>query len=34
MKHLFSNEIIEQFMLIANETIAEKFYWLQAPFYL
>ena len=28
----FSNEIIEQFMLIANETIAEKFYWLKAPF--
>ncbi|MBR0350980.1 MAG: ribonuclease R [Clostridia bacterium] len=28
----FANEIIEQFMLIANETIAEKFYWLQAPF--
>ncbi len=28
----FSNEIIEQFMLIANETIAEKFYWLNAPF--
>ncbi len=28
----FSNEIIEQFMLIANETIAEKFYWLQVPF--
>ena len=28
----FSNEIIEQFMLIANETVAEKFYWLQAPF--
>ena len=28
----FSNEIIEQFMLIANETIAEKFYWLRAPF--
>ena len=28
----FSNEIIEQFMLIANVTIAEKFYWLQAPF--
>ena len=28
----FSNEIIEQFMLTANETIAEKFYWLQAPF--
>ena len=28
----FSNEIIEQFMLVANETVAEKFYWLQAPF--
>ena len=28
----FSNEIIEQFMLSANETIAEKFYWLQSPF--
>ena len=28
----FSNEIIEQFMLSANETVAEKFYWLQAPF--
>ena len=28
----FSNEIIEQFMLICNEAIAEKFYWLQAPF--
>ena len=28
----FSNEIIEQFMLTANETIAEKFYWLGAPF--
>ena len=28
----FSNEIIEQFMLIANEVIAEKFYWLEAPF--
>ena len=28
----FSNEIIEQFMLAANETIAEKFYLLQAPF--
>ena len=31
-EHYFSNEIIEQFMLIANETIAEKFYWLEAPF--
>ena len=28
----FANEIIEHFMLTANETIAEKFYWLQAPF--
>lgn len=28
----FSNEIIEQFMLCANEAIAEKFYWLEAPF--
>lgn len=28
----FSHEIIEQFMLTANEVIAEKFYWLEAPF--
>ena len=28
----FANEIIEQFMLTANETIAEKFYWLESPF--
>ncbi len=28
----FSHEIIEQFMLSANEVIAEKFYWLGSPF--
>lgn len=28
----FANNIIEQFMLTANEIIAEKFYWLEAPF--
>ena len=28
----FSHEIIEQFMLTANEVIAEKFYWLESPF--
>ena len=27
-----ANERIEQFMLKANETIAEKFFWLDAPF--
>ena len=28
----FANQIIEQFMLTANEIVAEKFYWLEAPF--
>jgi len=28
----FANEIIEQFMLKANEVVAERFYWLEAPF--
>ena len=28
----FAHEIIEQFMLTANEAVAEKFYWLEAPF--
>ena len=28
----FANEIIEHFMLTANETVAEKFYWLDFPF--
>jgi len=28
----FANEIIEQFMLTANEVVAEKFYWLETPF--
>lgn len=27
-----SNNIIEEFMLIANETVAEHFYWLNIPF--
>lgn len=28
----FAHEIIEQFMLTANEIVAERFYWLEAPF--
>ena len=28
----FANEIIEQFMLAANEAVAERFFWLNAPF--
>lgn len=31
-EYTFANEIIEQFMLTANEVIAERFYWLEAPF--
>ena len=27
-----SNNIIEEFMLVANETVAEHFYWLNIPF--
>lgn len=31
-KITFAHEIIEQFMLTANETVAERFYFLNAPF--
>ena len=27
-----SNKLIEEFMLLANETIAEHYYWLKYPF--
>ena len=27
-----SNKIIEEFMLVSNETIAEHFFWLNIPF--
>lgn len=30
--YLESNEVIEQFMLTVNETVAESFYYVQAPF--
>jgi ribonuclease R len=31
-RRTFSDGIIEEFMLLANETIAEHFYWLSIPF--
>jgi ribonuclease R len=27
-----ANRLIEEFMLVANETVAEHFYWMEAPF--
>jgi ribonuclease R len=31
-EHSISNQIIEEFMLICNETVAEHFYWMNVPF--
>ncbi|MBR6326765.1 MAG: ribonuclease R [Lachnospiraceae bacterium] len=31
-EHTIANDLIEEFMLAANETIAEHFYWLDLPF--
>ncbi len=31
-EHTPANDLIEEFMLAANETVAKHFYWLEAPF--